>query len=42
MDDEKKRWVWDELWKIKKNLYETNYGRSGQQKKMMVFQKNYG
>merc|ERR1712074_304251 len=33
MDDEKKRWVWDELWKIKNDLYETNYGRFGQQRK---------
>ena len=37
----KKRWVWDELWKIN-NLYETNYRRFGQTKKMMVYRKNYG
>ena len=29
----KEKGIWDELWKMKNNLYETNYGRSGQQKK---------
>ena len=38
----KKLWVWDELWKIKEKSLWANYGRFGQRKKMMVFQRNYG